>query len=250
MIRAMPRRIAGSVLQRSRRDAVLLVVAFTVAASVAVGSLGISLALFISQIQHPATFGSKALFPGERATPAFVVGDASSGSLIDRSSPFAVTADGLVTVTSAWSTAFATDRYVEFEFNDSLASGVAVTTANLSLALASSSGGEACIYLEVRRISTGEVVTTHGSPAGPLGCVTGTTPITVSADLAGVATTGHANDLRIRLFARDSSGGSMVIDLATVDGSTPHQDFTLYPVLVRDAADTTVETIPWALAVP
>jgi hypothetical protein len=80
--------------------------------------------------------------------------------------------------------------------------------------------------------------------------VTGTTPVTVSTALAAIATTGLANDLRIRLFGRDSGGRSMVIDLATVGGTTAHQLFTLYPVLVRDAADTTVDTIPWVLAVP
>jgi hypothetical protein len=42
----------------------------------------------------------------------------------------------------------------------------------------------------------------------------------------------------------------MVIDVATVGGSTAHQAFTLYPVVFRDAADTTPEIIPWGLQVP
>jgi hypothetical protein len=224
-------------------------VAITALVSVVLGSIAISLALFASQMQQPATFGSKALFPGERVTPAFVVGDASSGSVIDRSSPFAVAADGLSTATSAWSTAFAANRYVEFEFNDSLASGVAVTAAGLNVAFASSGAGEACVYIEVRRISNDLLLATHGSPGNPVGCVTGTTLGTVSTALPAITTTGLANDLRIRLFGRESAGGSMLIDLATVGGTTRHQAFTLYPVLVRDAADTTVDTIPWVLAV-
>ncbi len=248
-MRIVPHRVAPSILPRRRRDAVLAVVAITAVVTVVFGSIAISVALFASQIQQPAIFGSKALFPGERVTPAFVVGDASSGSVIDRSSPFAVAADGLLTITSAWSTAFAADRYVEFEFNDSLASGVAVTATSLDLAFASKGAGEACVYIEVRRISNDMLLATHGSPGSPLGCVTGTTPVTVSTALSAIATTSLANDLRIRLFGRDSGGRSMVIDLATVGGTTAHQAFTLYPVLVRDAADTTVDTIPWVLAV-
>jgi hypothetical protein len=206
--------------------------------------------VFSAQSEGVATFGSKALFPGERVTPAFRIGDASSGVEIDRSSAFAFAADGLTSTTSPWSSAFAADRYLEFELNDSLASGVAVTAAAFDIRLASSGAGQACYYLEVRRISTDAVLATHGSSGSPLGCVTGTTQSAFSTAIGGVATTTLANDLRIRLYGAESGSGAMVIDLATVTGSTAHQAFSLYPVMVRDAADTTMQLIPWGLAIP
>ena len=216
--------------------------------SVATATVGLSLAIFTAQAQPVAVFGTKALFPGERVTPAFQVGDASSGSEVDRSNVFAFPADSLVTTTSAWSMAFATDRYLEFDLNDSLASGVAVSAATFDLTLASSGAGQACYYIEVRRISTGAVLGTYGSSGTPLGCVTGTTLTSFSTSIASAATTTSiANDLRVRVLGRESGGAAMVIDEATVGGATAYQAFTLYPVMFRDAADTTPDLIPWGL---
>ena len=215
-----------------------------------VATIGFSLAVFTAQSETPAVFGTKALFPGERVTPAFQVGDSSSGSQLDTSSSFAVADDNLTTTTSAWSTAFASDRYIEFDLNDSLASGVAVSTASFDFRIASSGAGQACFYIEVRRISTGAVLGTYGSPASPIGCVTGTTLTSFSTPIPSAATTSIANDLRIRVFGEESAASSTVIDLATVSGSTGFQGFTLYPVVFRDAADTVPEVIPWKLDVP
>jgi hypothetical protein len=197
-----------------------------------------------------AVLGTKAIFPGERVTPAFRVTDGSSGAAVDRSSPFGFSGDGLTTTTSAWSSAFAGGRYLEFDLNDSLASGVAVPAATFDFRVASNGVGQACFYFDVRRISTGAVLATHGSAGSPLGCVTGTTPTSFSTPIPVVASTDLANDLRIRVFGSESASDSMVVDLATVTGSTPYQTFTLYPILFRDAADGTPEIIPWGLDVP
>lgn len=216
---------------------------------VAVAGIGLSLAVFTAQADKAAAFGAKALFSGERVTPAFQVGDASSGSEVDRSSAFAFV-DGLTTTTSAWSTAFAADRYLEFDVNDSLASGVAVSSATFDLRFASGGAGQACFYFEVRRLSTGAVLGTHGSSGTPVGCVTGTTLVSFSTAIPSVATSSIANDLRIRVFAKESAGAAIVVDVASVVGSTAYQAFTLYPVMFRDAADTTPEIIPWGLDLP
>ena len=247
------RRLAGRprIGRLSRRSRTILIVA-TIAA-IATGTLAtiaLSLAVFTAPSQAQAVFGTKALFPGERVTPAFQVGDSSSGTEIDRSSPFAFSADSRTTTTAAWSTAFAADRYLEFDLNDSLASGVAVSAATFDFRFASSGAGQACYYFEVRRISTAAVLGTYGSSGSPVGCVTGTTLTSFSTSIPALATTSIANDLRVRLFGRESANGAMVVDLATVSGSTAYQAFTLYPVMFRDAADTTPEIIPWGLAVP
>jgi hypothetical protein len=243
--------IAVPVGRRISRGRILFVVAAIAGlASVAVATVGLSMALFTAQAQPQAVFGTKALFPGERVTPAFVVGDASSGSEVDRSSPFALAADGLTMTTSAWSSSFATNRYLEFDLNDSLASGVAVSSPSFELRFASSGAGQACYYLEVRRISTGAVLGTYGSSGSPVGCVTGTGLTSFSTAIPAVTTTSIANDLRIRVFGRESASAATVIDLTSVGGSTAYQTFSLYPVMFRDAADTTPELIPWELAVP
>jgi hypothetical protein len=232
------------------RLAIIVVVAIALLVSVNVAVIGASLAVFTAQPEAEAIFGTKALFPGERVTPAFQVGDSSSGTEVDRSSPFAYAADSLTTTTSAWSSAFAADRYVEFDLNNSLASGVAVSTATFDFSFASSGAGQACYYFEVRRISNGAVLGTYGSSGSPVGCVTGTTLASFATSIPALATTSIANDLRVRVFGKESAGAAMVIDLATAGGSTVHQAFTLYPLVLRDVADTTPEVIPWGLAVP
>jgi hypothetical protein len=234
----------------SRRQALTVVAAIAVLASVAIATVGLSLALFTARAEPQAVFGTKALFPGERVTPAFQVGDSSSGTEVNRSSSFAFAADGLTTTTSAWSTAFAAGRYLEFDLNDSLASGVNVTSASFGFTFASSGAGQACYYFEVRRISTGAVLGTYGSSGSPIGCVTGTTQTSFATSIPAVASTSIANDLRVRVFGKESASAAMVIDVATVAGSTAYQAFILYPVMFRDAADTTPELIPWGLDVP
>ena len=249
------RRLAGRAglrsLASSRRSRVILIVA--VIAAIATGTLAtirLSLALFTSGPNAQAVIGTKALFPGERVTPAFQVGDSSSGAEVDRSSPFVFSADGLTRTTTAWSSAFAANRYLEFDFNDSLASGVAVSSPTFDFKFASSGAGQACYYFEVRRVSTATVLGTYGSPGSPVGCVTGTTLTSFSTSIPVLATTTTANDLRVRVFGRESGNAAMVVDLATVTGSTAYQSFTLYPVMFRDAADTSPDEFPWGLAVP
>ncbi len=244
-------RAAFALVVRTRRlTAAMVICAIAIFVCLSVAAIGVSLAVFAAQEEQQAVFGSKALFPGERVTPAFEVGDSSSGTEIDRSSPFAFASDGLTATTSAWSIAFAADRYLEFDLNDSLASGVPIASASFDFRFASAGAGQACYYFEVRRISTGAVLGAYGSSGSPIGCVTGSTLTSFSTAVSAVGTTSIANDLRVRLFGRETGSAAMVIDLATTGGSTAYQAFTLYPVLFRDAADTTPESIPWGLAAP
>lgn len=228
----------------------IVVLAIGLLGALFLASVGVSLAIFAAQHDGTAVFGTKALFPGERVTPAFHVIDGSSGSAVDRSSPYAFSGDGLTTTTSGWSSAFAAGRYLEFDLNAPLASGVALATASFDFRVASSGAGQACFYFEVRRISNGAVLATHGSSGSPIGCVTGTTLTTFSTPIPAVGSTDLANDLRIRVFGSESASGSMVVDQATVSGSTAYQTFTLYPIMYRDAADSTPDIVPWGLDIP
>lgn len=234
----------------ARAGVLMVVVAIGLLLALVVTSVGVSLAMFTAQHSGTAVFGTKALFPGERVTPAFQVIDGSSGSEVDRSSPFAFGGDGLTTTTSAWSTSFAASRYLEFDLNAPLAAGVALASASFDFRAADSGAGQACFYFEVRRISTGAVVAAHGSSGSPVGCVTGTTLTSFVTPIPSVGTTDLADDLRIRVYGIESASDSMVVDQATVSGSTAYQTFTLYPIMYRDAADSTPEIVPWGLDIP
>ncbi len=153
----------------------MLVVAIVVCAAGATVASVRTLALFTSTSQAPASFSAGRIFPGVRTTPGFVVHDASGGGAeVDRTSPFAVVGDGRSTSTSAWATAFAANRYIEFDLNAPLPAAVGASGVTLRLTVASASpSGTACGYVNVRRISDDASVATYGSPASPLGCVTG-----------------------------------------------------------------------------
>ena len=219
-------------------------------ATLAFSSVVASLAVFNSGSDGSAVFGTKTLFAGQRVTPAFTVIDRSSGSSVDRSSPFLTAADGLTTTTSAWSSTFSGSRWLEFDLNQSLPAGVAVSGASFTFRFSSSGAGQACFSIEVRRASSGAVLATHGSGGSPLGCVTGGAMGSTTIAIPSVTTTDLANDLRIRVYGAESGGAGMVIDVATVSGSTPYQSFSLAPIVFRDAADTTPEVIPWRLMAP
>jgi hypothetical protein len=210
------------------------------------------MALFTGDTQAVAGFDAGRIFPGTRTSSAFVVHDASGGAAAaDRSSPYAVVGDGLLATTSPWSATFGAARYVQGDFGSPLPSGVDAGGVTLDLAFASAStGATACAYVEVRRASDDAVLATYGSPAAPAACATGSTPVGFAIALPVVQSADRANDLRIRLYGRDSSGSGWVIDQATVSGSTPYAPFTLYPVRVTDAADGVPESAPWELQGP
>jgi hypothetical protein len=235
-------------LGRAGRIAIVAVVAvsFAVAGRAAY-------ALFLDQ----NGVGSNALtagriFPGTWTTPAFGVTDASSGSEVDASSPFAYAGDGLASTTKAWATTFDTGRYFDVDLNAPLPAGLGTTGVTFELDVASGAAGQTtCTYFEVRRQSTGAVLGTFGSSGSPVGCVTGTTPATVSASItSAVSTTDLADDLRVRVYMKNSGGGPAAIDRAVVPGSSPYAAFILYPVSTTDAADGTPVLLHWALAGP
>jgi hypothetical protein len=220
--------------------------------SVGVGTAS-SLALFTDSNDTEAVLGTKAIFPGERVTPAFSVSDASAGDApVDRSSALGFGGDGLTVTSNPWSSAFASGRYLDFDLNASLPGGLAAFTANFELRFGSADAGStACYYLEIRRASTGALLDTYGSSGNPLDCVTGTSlTLSTTAIDATVASTDDLNDLRIRVLGADSGSDGMVIDRATVSGSTALATFTLYPVRYTDAADGTPRTSVWELAGP
>jgi hypothetical protein len=206
-------------------------------------------ALYTGNYPKPISLAASRIFRGERTTSAFSVTDVSSGSSTDRSSTTAFASDSRYLVSRPWSSSFSGSRYLEVDLSAPLPAGLSVSNATLSLRFASDTGsGSVCVYVEARRISTGAVLSTHGSSGSPLGCTSGTTYSALSVSLASVSSTDIANDLRIRVYASDSASGALRLDRAAVVGDTPYVTFTLYPILTRELYSGQTEVLPWGLA--
>src|SRR6185369_15151536 len=128
--------------------------------------------------------------------------------------------------------------------------GLTTSSVQLNLRFAGdSAGASVCLYVELRRISTGALLSSHGSSGSPLGCTTSTTYTTLSPPLSAVTDSDVGNDLRVRIYGRDSGAtGPIRLDQVTISGSTSYASFTLYPILTRDVHDGRTDVIRWALA--
>ncbi len=241
------RRALAQLSRRQRLGALVLAVACACA-----GTAVVSLAQFTASGTTTASLSAGRIFPGVRTTSAFIVADTSGGGApVDRTSPFALPSDGRTTTTGAWATAFASDRYLQFDLNAPLPASLSVSSVSLALRLASASpSGTVCVYAQVRRISDDTPLATYGSSGSPLGCTTGTSQASLSISLPIVTTTDDANDLRVRIFGRDSAAAASVLDELTVSGSTPYAAFVLYPVRYTDAATSIPDSVPWELQGP
>ena len=196
---------------------------------------------------------SKKIFSGVRSTSAWNLRDASAGAgEVDASDLFRASGDTLIKTTGNWSSAFASTRYVEFDFNSSTATGVPVSTATFNFSFADNvAGNTACIYIEVYRASTSTLLGTYGSSGSPLACSSSSTTYTnVSQSIATqVTSTDVLNDLRVRVYGRESGNRAMKIDLATASGATSYGNYTMYEQISRDASTGTATTTNWALAI-
>lgn len=224
-----------------------LCAALFVAALVMVGLPGTA-ALFTADYPHSVNIAASRIYRDERVTPAFAVSDHSSGSAVDQSSANAFAGDGRQFVSRAWTASFTAGRYLELDFNAPLPAGLAVSSASLSLRAASDAGsGSLCLYVELRRVSSGALLSSHGSSGSPLACTSGSSYLSLSVPAAAVASTDIANDVRVRVYASDSAAGALRLDQATLIGDTPYTTFALYPVLTRELVSGATETIPWGM---
>jgi hypothetical protein len=195
---------------------------------------------------------SKKVFPGVRSTSAWNVKDASAGAgEVDASDVFLTSGDSKIKTTGSWSSAFSSTRYVEFDFNSSKAGGVPVSTATFNFSFADNvAGNTACIYFEVYRASTSTLLGTYGNSGTPLACSSSNTTYTnVNQSIAAqVTSTDVLDDLRIRVYGRESGNKAMKIDLATVSGATSYANYTMYEQISRDRSTGTATTTNWPLA--
>lgn len=218
------------------------------AAGFVIAFTAIASASFTSSVTGGGTpVTTKRVFPGSRTLVISDVRDASSGGEADSSDPLAAAGDGRMMTTSNWANAFSAARYVDFDYPASLPGGLAVSGAAFNLTFASVSNNTTCHWFEVRSRASGAVIGTHGSAVSPVACTT-TAFVSTSTPLPELATTDAANDLRVRVYGRNSANRASLIDVATVSGTSPYAGFTLSPVSVADASSGTAVTTPWSLA--
>jgi hypothetical protein len=194
------------------------------------------------------TFLAGRVFSATRSSTAHTISDASGGgTAVAASDPLSL-ADGVRKTTGYWAAAFSTSHYFEVRYEAPLPAGRAVSSPTFAFDYASSGPGTACFYFEVRVASTGSVLATYGSAGSPVACNTTTTIQVTSTPIPVVTTTDVANDLAIRVYADQSGSRALVIDRATVTGSTPDQSFVLYEKSLTDASTGTATTTTWSIA--
>lgn len=232
------------------RKIVLAAIALSVGFGAATAVTG-SLALFTAStnVTLPTLSAGYWLSSGARSTSAWDLRDASEGNTaINASDPLSYPADGLAIITSNFDSAFSSSRYVSLDFNAPVASGSAASGVAFNLRVLPNAGGEtACWYLEARRASTNALLGSHGSAASPYACVTGTTYTTTSVSLPEVTSTDIANDLRLKVFAKETGKHQIKIDLATVSGGTSYGAFNLYQAVFVNSGNGTPVSTPWSL---
>jgi hypothetical protein len=197
---------------------------------------GVAYAAFYSTASNPtSSFGTKRIFPGTRSTSAWDIRDASGGSETTASDSLSY-ADGVITTTANFASTFASNRYIEFDFNSPAAAGLTVTSAVFNFRVAATSGtNTACFYFELYRASTSALLATYGSSGSPVGCST-TTQTTYNTTITEVTSTDTLNDLRIRVYGKESGAKAFKVDMATVTGTTAYASQALYEKIHRDQA--------------
>jgi hypothetical protein len=217
----------------------------------ALGAVGVSYAAFSSTTDSPpSSFESMAVFPRDRSVSAWDVRDSSSGTESNQSSPFGFTDDNRTDVSDNWTNgnSYNTNNFVEFDFNNPLPGGRAVSSVELRFRYATTGSNTACFYYDVRKASDNSVLATYGGTGNDQGCVTGTTLTTHIKSIPILTTTDEANDLRIRIYVRRPGSSTITIDRAVVSVPFTYATVLLYPTKHIDRADGSNSTTWWGPA--
>jgi hypothetical protein len=222
-------------------------------------AVGAAAAMFVTTSAALAGFSSlasggggnlstKRIFPGVRSAWPSDVRDASGGGAETNSSDVLSYADGLTVTTKSWSTAFSATRFDDFDFSGGRPAGVPVTSATFNFTFAPSrSNDSACFYVEVRRASTNALLGTHGSSGSPSACSSGSTVVATVSVSSEVTSTDVANDLRLRVYANNSTNRPIKLDLASVSITTPYFSATLFEKRWDDEANAASTVALWPL---
>ena len=237
--------------RRGEPRAVLWAALIGAAAAALLGATGASATFSSSKSGGPMTVSSKRIFPGARSTSAWTLRDASGGGAEATADDPLSYADGTATATGNWSSSFGSNNYLEFDFNGARPGGVSVSSATFNFRMAANSVGEtACFYLAVYRVSTGALLATYGSSGSPVACNSTVVQTTYTQSISSAVTdTTILDDLRVRVYGRESGSRPMKVDMATVTGSDSYASYTMYEKIYRDrAGGGSTTTTNWSVA--
>jgi hypothetical protein len=223
-------------------------VAVATSATYSVVVTSVAAALLASSSSASLSVSTDRIFPTTQSTAAWDVQDASAGGTAATTTDALAAVDARLLTTAALTTSFSSTRYVELTMSTPLADAVPVSSMALNLTMAQSGGGTACVYVEVRRASTGAVLGTQGSSTTPLACTSSTTQATTTSNLTYITSSTDADDLKLRIFVRNSSSQKIAFDRVTVSGSAYSTAFTLYETSTVNSSSGTAATTPWSLA--
>jgi hypothetical protein len=187
------------------------------------------------------------LTPQTVTTTGWDLRDASAGAAEVNASDLIAYADGRTQATTAPTTAFAATRYLLVDYNAALPTNATPSSSTFDFRFASPASNTSCFYFDVRLASTDAVLATHGSTASPVGCVSNTTQTSFSTALPEVTTAARANDLRVRVYIRNSASAAPVVDQATVSTTTSQGAFTLYDKVFTDKVNAGTTDRTWPL---
>lgn len=223
-------------------------------------ALGAAAAMFVTTSAALAGFTSlasgggagvttKRIFPGVRSAWPSDVRDASGGAAETNSSDALSYADGVTSTTKSWTTAFSATRFDDFDFSAGRPAGIAVSSATFNVTFTPSrSNDDACFYVEVRRASTNALLGAHGSSGSPFACANSGATVAATVPVATeVTSTDVANDLRVRVYANNSTNRPIKIDLASVSITTPYFTATLLEKRWDDEANAASTVVLWPL---
>lgn len=223
-------------------------------------AVGVGAAVFVSTSVALAAFTSSAtggglsaatkrIFPGVRSAWPWDIRDASAGGAETNSSDALSFADAVTKTTGNWTSAFSATRFDDFNFSAGRAAGIPVSSAIFNFTFAPSRVADnACLYVEIRRASTNALLGTHGSSASPSACANAGAQVAATVDVsAEVTNTDIANDLRIRVYANQSGGKAIKIELATMSITTPYASATIFEQRWDDEATGAPAVTLWPL---
>jgi hypothetical protein len=184
------------------------------------------------------TVTAKRIFPLTESSTAWSISDQADSTAANASDQGAFL-DGVSFNTGPWSNAFSATRYTETTYATPLPPGLTTSSVAFVLDLRPSvSTDTVCFYFEVRRISNNAVLGTHGSTASPVQCATGASFTSTSTPLTEITSSADANDIKIRVYARNTGSRPMTIDRGVVTGtaSNGYGSFTLLETNYMDQA--------------
>jgi hypothetical protein len=231
----------------SRRSVLAALALLLVSAAVT----GTSLAAFSSTTTNTSNLvTAKRIFPVTESTPPWTISDQADTTAANMNDQGAYLGDGRNFDTGPWSNAFSGTRYVEVTYASPLPPGL--TISNLSFDMnyrPNNSGDTVCFYFEVRRASNNALLGTHGSTGSPVQCATGASYTASSTPLPEITTSADANDLKLRVYARNTGSRPLNMDRGTVSGtaSNGYGSFVLAETHYMDQASGSPFNFPFPL---